>query len=276
MPLHVPSAVAVALDPLMIFSKNVTKNWVGDIYVIRWFALSFDRDGNFWFWTRKKWGPDYNYNLYKLTWATGIIELKAEWNNIADMSSIIGMIIKSDGTIYTLVSKVSVTGSVSKYRLASCGTISAPTAPDLDDYIWSSESEPWISYRLYDVFMDQDDEIFGYCRSAWCFIKRTGVTTFEIALAKSGQNYDTTAVGRCVKLGNNLYITDGWGHLLRYTNIDPSIVNLEFITALNHPLSSTETAICYNPADGKIYAVFEDASIYESFLSFRYINPQYL
>lgn len=271
MPLHVPAAVAVALDPLMIFSKNVTKNWLGDI--VGWFALSFDGDGNFWFWTRTQYGPDYNYNLYKLTWATGIIELKAEWNNPADISSVRGMIIKSDGTIYTSVSKKSVTGTY-YYRLASCGTISAPTAPDLDDYIWSSES--WgLHYRLYDVFIDQDGEIFGYCREDDSFVKRTGVTTFELALAKSGWNYDSTAVGMRVKLGNNLYIADAWGTLIRYTNIDPSIVNLDFITELAY-VFYTEGAICYNPTDGKIYAVLEDSSLYGYVLSFHYINPHYL
>ncbi len=262
-------AVVVALDPLMIFSKNVAKNWLGYI----WYALSFDGDGNFWFWTKV---DSYDYKLYKLTWATGIIELKAEWNNPGDISRVKGMIIKSDGTIYTSVSKKSVTGSSYYFRLASCGTISAPTAPDLDDYIWSSES--WgLHYRLYDVFMDQDGEIFGYCREDDSFVKRTGVTTFELALAKSVWNYNSSEVGMRVKLGNNLYIADAWGTLIRYTNIDPSIVNLDFITELPYVFYSVETAICYNPTDGKIYAVFEDSNIIHGYvLSFHYINPQYL
>lgn len=280
MPLHVPTPVVVALDPLIIFSKNVTKNWLGSIEVNGWFGLAFDADGNFWFWTRTQYGPNYNYNLYKLTWATNIIELKAQYNNVADLSLVDGMIITSDGTIYTLVSKTSVTGSAWKYRLASCGTISAPTAPDLDDYIWSSES--WAGdHRLYDVFIDQDDNIYGYCRDYDCFVKRTGVTTYELALAKSIWMYNTAFVGRHVKLGNDLYITDEYGPLLKYANIDPSILNMDFITELAHPFIWSDTAICYNPTDGKIYVVFEDEIFHgepeeEEFLSFHYFNPQIL
>ncbi len=259
MPLHVPVTAAV-LEPRYSFAKQVTKNWTGSFYnpghilsgnII---GISFDENGNFWFWTRI---DNYETRLYKVNWATGVITEEVIWDTGTDLHYNRGMIILSTGEIYSLATAPPVHWM--KYRLCYCGTVSSPAIPDIDNYIWTDEGVV-PSASIKDIFKDQNDDIFGYDHNDFRFIKRTGINTYSDVCPISFWNLPED-VGRSIKVGSTLYVKSESAFLC-IKNPSVSLVKQDALeVGMGDLLQSNRTGMAYNPSDGKVYLVYED-SIY--------------
>jgi len=258
------------VKPFISF-RTIEKTWDGDLG----YGYSFDYDGNFWFWIRV--GSNH-FKLYKLTLSTNDVEEMVDWNTLTDASTITNMIITSENKIYSLIKLNSLTGAYNRI-LVHCGDISNPTTPDTNDCIWSTINfDPWV--RLYDVFIDENDDIYGYAYGDDCFIKRTGISTYEITQGFSTWYTPYYSIGGNVKVGSSIY-SKGYDSFIKYKDLSNSSIAVDYLLNLPETLYLDTTRLCYNPVDGKIYIILEDnifygTPLYKEFLCLLYLNPLYL
>jgi len=244
----------VSMEPRYTVVKQVEKNWVGDFYkATNIIAISFDPDGNFWFWTWISDTPLRRSGLYKLNWQTNIITQQVVNDTGSDFHTIRGMIILSNGAIYVWYATPV---SSPYYRLCSCGTTRAVKAPDINDYIWTDEgASPIID--LTDIFRDERDNIFG-CDNAYLrYVKR--LTTSTYADVCPVRNYaNPYNVAHNLKIGASIYYKDVCG-FYRIKSPSPSLPKvdpLEF--TYDELLAQRRVGITYNHAVKTVYMVYEE------------------
>jgi len=138
--------------------------------------------------------------------------------------------------------------------------------------------DPWV--RLYDVFIDENDDIYGYAYGDDCFIKRTGISTYEITQGFSTWYTPYYSIGGNVKVGSSIY-SKGYDSFIKYKDLSNSSIAVDYLLNLPETLYLDTTRLCYNPVDGKIYIILEDnifygTPLYKEFLCLLYLNPLYL
>lgn len=266
--------------PPLIFEKQFTQNFEGALDWNLKCVVSFDYDGNLWFWTGDVMTGIFR--LYKLNWNTGITTLKVTWDP-PNGTSIKGLIITSSGNIYSLNSN--------PWGLYPCGTILSPSAPDLDNPYWT----PSVPYHAYcSVAKDENDNVYiAVMRTisvdggitAYYILKRTGLATFQLVC--QNPTYIPLGQGSWFKKGGYFYMIAsryGYDLCLARNKGDGSTIKMDMLVDLGECFGSWlgYDALLYNYADSKIYMLTTDAYVdlddtqHNVFIAYSINIPTYL